>query len=401
MDKGLTFYLNGKHVYCQFYADDGRMQTPAGLKVDKDKYKAGKLSKAENAHLTRLQTVVNHYEAQKLLGGMPTVASEVKSLVLDALNKDPKHKAKDSFLTLYARYVDAARIGDVSHAKGQYSPAWIRTADSVYNAIKGLPEAQKPAHTITAQDIGRIDTALTSRIACKGKNTKATKNTVATYIAVVCGILKKTRKLEWHNGPVLDLEGKKTGMEDVDYGVYNSLEELDLFEALDIDEELRDLYILGCWIGTRCEDLLSLQPRNRKGDLVNIHTKKTSTPVWVPLSTKAKEIWDKYSGNFCKTNKKDFLAFAKDMGKQAGLDTLTLMVRTEGGKKIERWRPFYELMGTHTMRRSYATNAYLAGLDLRSIMKVTGHKTERAFMRYIRLSSEQDARHAQKHPFYR
>ena len=48
-------------------------------------------------------------------------------------------------------------------------------------------------------------------------------------------------------------------------------------------------------------------------------------------------------------------------------------------------------MKTHTARRSGATNMYLAGIPTIAIMKVTGHKTEREFMKYIKITEEQTA----------
>jgi mannosyltransferase OCH1-like enzyme len=47
----------------------------------------------------------------------------------------------------------------------------------------------------------------------------------------------------------------------------------------------------------------------------------------------------------------------------------------------------------HTACRSFATNLYLEGFPTISIMAATGHKTERAFLDYIKVTQ---AEHAQK-----
>ncbi len=44
-----------------------------------------------------------------------------------------------------------------------------------------------------------------------------------------------------------------------------------------------------------------------------------------------------------------------------------------------------EQVTTHTARRSFATNMYLAGVPVESIMKITGHTTLEAFYKYIKL----------------
>jgi len=42
----------------------------------------------------------------------------------------------------------------------------------------------------------------------------------------------------------------------------------------------------------------------------------------------------------------------------------------------------------------------MAGIPTLSIMKITGHKTERSFMRYIRISQEENARLIAAHPYF-
>ena len=44
---------------------------------------------------------------------------------------------------------------------------------------------------------------------------------------------------------------------------------------------------------------------------------------------------------------------------------------------------------------------YLAGIPAISIMKITGHRTEQAFMRYIQMSQEDNANKLIDHPFFR
>lgn len=67
------------------------------------------------------------------------------------------------------------------------------------------------------------------------------------------------------------------------------------------------------------------------------------------------------------------------------------MGRTKGGMRQTRVLEKWQLITTHTARRSFATNAFLAGVPTISIMKITGHKSELVFMHYIKISSEQNA----------
>ena len=57
--------------------------------------------------------------------------------------------------------------------------------------------------------------------------------------------------------------------------------------------------------------------------------------------------------------------------------------KTIGGKRKTYSKPKYKMITTHTARRSFASNLTLAGVPKQYIMAVTGHKTERAFNKYI------------------
>jgi len=56
--------------------------------------------------------------------------------------------------------------------------------------------------------------------------------------------------------------------------------------------------------------------------------------------------------------------------------------------KVHKW----ELVSSHTARRTFATNCYLDGIPTRTIMRITGHKKEDDFFRYIRMTPEDDAK---------
>ena len=43
---------------------------------------------------------------------------------------------------------------------------------------------------------------------------------------------------------------------------------------------------------------------------------------------------------------------------------------------------------------------YLAGIPTIVIMKITGHKTEKVFMRYIKITEEQTAMELMNHPYF-
>jgi integrase len=57
----------------------------------------------------------------------------------------------------------------------------------------------------------------------------------------------------------------------------------------------------------------------------------------------------------------------------------------------------YECISSHTARRSFATNLYLDGYPTIEIQKITGHKTETSFMKYIRVTKLDAAKRLSAH----
>ena len=75
----------------------------------------------------------------------------------------------------------------------------------------------------------------------------------------------------------------------------------------------------------------------------------------------------------------------------AGFTGLVSETFTKGGITQTLNSPKHDLITTHTARRSFATNQYLAGFPTTSIMKITGHRTEKAFMKYIKITPRETA----------
>jgi integrase len=51
----------------------------------------------------------------------------------------------------------------------------------------------------------------------------------------------------------------------------------------------------------------------------------------------------------------------------------------------------FEWITSHTARRSFCTNEFLAGTPVELIMKISGHKRTKDFYKYIRITPEEAA----------
>lgn len=189
-----------------------------------------------------------------------------------------------------------------------------------------------------------------------------------------------------------------------------TIAELEAIEALDLSknrrlDNIRDCFLIGCWTGLRFGDLNQLSIRNildtPKGKRLKVVTEKTIHPVVIPLKPVIIHILDKYNGTppTPPSNQK-FNEYIKEVVELAGIKELVTVAKTRAGIRDEKTQPKYELTTVHTARRTFATNAYLEGMDTLTIMKMTGHKTEKSFLKYIRVSQEQNADRAAQHSFF-
>jgi integrase len=194
-----------------------------------------------------------------------------------------------------------------------------------------------------------------------------------------------------------DLSNFKTMTEDTD-AIYLSEDEINKIYNTDLTdypelEEKRDLLVLGCQVGLRSNDLFRLKPEMVHDDMIRIKMHKSDKVVVIPLQPIAQEILKKYNGDIPNKFRKDaFNAEIKKIGKLAGIDTEIIVTKRKGVEKTDSIYKKYELMSSHTCRRSFCTNQYLKGVPTLFLMKISGHSTEKAFMRYIKIDEEMAAK---------
>jgi integrase len=181
-----------------------------------------------------------------------------------------------------------------------------------------------------------------------------------------------------------------------------TLYEKDLSDNPRLDR-VRDLFIIGCYTGLRFSDLSQLTPGKfiKGGTRLKLKTVKTGETVEIPLHWTIKEILKKYNGNTPRAiSNQKMNEYLKDLGKLAKIDERITLTKTEAGLNFDKSFEKWELISVHTARRSFSTNMYLAEVPTISIMKITGHRTERAFLKYIKITQEQNADKLSRHPYF-
>lgn len=190
--------------------------------------------------------------------------------------------------------------------------------------------------------------------------------------------------------PYMDLSFFKSMEEDVE-GVFLSWRELSKIYRLDMDKnpcltKYRDLFIIGCLTGLRFSDYSTLNRNHLRDGMLHVRQYKTGNPVVIPLREDARQILvDKYQMHLPRISLVNFNFYIKEVLKFASIDEPIKISYKRGNKLIEETRPKYAWISSHTARRSFCTNEYLAGTPSDLIMAVSGHKTEKAFKKYIKV----------------
>jgi integrase len=161
------------------------------------------------------------------------------------------------------------------------------------------------------------------------------------------------------------------------------------FKGSDHLENARDWLIIGCWTGCRVSDLMSLTidniQMNKLGQrFIRYKQRKTGKTVDVPIHSDVEEIIERL-GNFPRPiSDQKFNTYIKTVCRESGITKKTFGHRTNPKTKKKESGTFekWELIRSHTCRRSFATNHYKK-LPNKLIMAVTGHSTEQMFLAYI------------------
>ena len=197
--------------------------------------------------------------------------------------------------------------------------------------------------------------------------------------------------------PHIDMKYFKVVEEETD-AIYLTENELKAICNLVIrdDKELeliRDIFMVGCYTGLRYSDLSELRASNidHINGRINIKQRKVHKAVTIPMIDYVPTILKKYDYELPKVSSNKFNERLKELGKLIGLNMKIEIVRKKGVNRIKEVFEKWELISSHTCRRSFCTNMYLSGFPAEELMKISGHKSPTAFMRYIKVDNMQAA----------
>jgi integrase len=149
-------------------------------------------------------------------------------------------------------------------------------------------------------------------------------------------------------------------------------------------QNCRDAFIIGAYTGTRYSDLKALNSSSLINGYISYKSVKTNQPVKVPIHPAINDILVKRGGFPKVVDLSDFNKQIKKVCKLAEIESPVVMESVIGGKIHTDAKPKHQLVSSHTMRRSFATNLHLKGIPYRYIMLMTGHRSTKSLESYLR-----------------
>jgi len=237
-----------------------------------------------------------------------------------------------------------------------------------------------------------------------------TPNTIGRHIKYIKLIMRSARDENFHNNFETEKAYFKALREEV-VKIYLTEDELQQMYELNLKfskvlDLARDVFLIGYNTVQRFGDFSKIREENIKfvdGEpkLIEKKKKKTNEKVYIPIKTNLAILLRKYNFNIPKILDSKLNTRIKLVGKLAGINDKVIIEQTRGGVRVKSSNLKYELIQTHTARRSGCTNMYLAGIPIIDIMKISGHKTEKEFLKYIRVTKEETAQNLANHPWFK
>ena len=157
----------------------------------------------------------------------------------------------------------------------------------------------------------------------------------------------------------------------------------------------RDWFVIQCWTGLRVSDLMKLsmsdvyeiddKPR------IRLYQNKTSGLIDIPLHPNVVDVIKRLDGLPDAMERTHYGKQIKQICRAAGFDEVIVGDRCTPYKKRGRY-PRWQLISSHSARRSAATNLIRLGVNMDVVCLLTGHTSTDQLRQYIQLTPREKTR---------
>lgn len=320
------------------------------------------------------------------------------------LNRKKLQPTPSSFKTLlecYEWYYTYFETHPLPTTKRSLAKGTIKSYKTAFKTLKGFDQ------DMYALSYKRINLDFYSDFIEYLNSKGFSQNYVSNNIKMLKTIMNFAWEKKFHNN--VDFKSKSfSKINEEVQSIYLNEKELQNLSSLKLTgrmDNVRDLFLIAANTGLRVSDFNRLAANNIKNldgfQYIEIKAQKTNRLVAIPLKKVVLQILKKRNGiPPYKMPEQNINKLLKDLGEDAKINEQIKITKTIGGKPVTETKPKYDLITTHTARRSFCTNAYLAGMPTFDIMAISGHKTEKSFYKYIKVSNLERLRKIAEHPFF-
>jgi len=167
--------------------------------------------------------------------------------------------------------------------------------------------------------------------------------------------------------------------------------DLDTLAGLELDERLeqyKDLFLIGCYSGQRYSDYSVFEKSDVQGDMIIKRVEKTETHSFIPLHPKLKSLLDKYDWNLNSISTQKFNKNIQKICKMAGFTEEIKNTVYYGAKKEVVLKQRWQMVGSHTARRTFITIVAEKSMPDHIIMSITGIRDPKTLNKYKKINKE-------------
>ena len=318
---------------------------------------------------------------------------------------DKRVRSRESLTDYITRYVQEMESGErLNIHKLRYG---LSTIKNYKGFIIQFDEFCKVKHK--RYDFGDIDLKFYDDFVAYFTTKDYSINTIGRLIKELKIIMRAAREEGLHDNGLIESRKFRVLTAEVE-NIYLTESEIKAIAEVDLKGDkhrdiARDIFLVGCYTAQRFSDYSTINEGNIRTldsgqKVIDLKQQKTGNKVVIPIRAELQAILDKYENRLPKAYEQKVNKYIKEIAREAGIVDMVEVSYIENGEKKSHLVEKCELVKTHTARRSGATNMYLAGIPTIAIMKITGHKTEKEFMKYIKITEEQTAMELMNHPYF-
>ena len=315
-----------------------------------------------------------------------------------------RNQYKD-IIKFYDKYLSGIQDGTVTTGGKEYREHTINTWEVFGKHLKLFMNGR------TERTFDEISPLFREEFVRFLKSSGLMKGSVSSYSSKFRALCKAAAKYGYNNNAV-SLTGWETGKADKEekktavYLTENELQRLYEMPLMGKRAFVRDMFFVGSVIAQRFGDYSRINKtmfQNVDGTtFLSFSQEKTGKEIVIPVTDeRVLGIFKKYGYTFPKISIAGFNTCLRSILKDLSDSVPSLCENIPTAPTMKDARTIkkkWELIGSHTARRSAVTNMYKSGLlDKREMMAISGHTTEKIFEDYIKLGTfEQAKRIAEK-----